>query len=140
MSEIKIKDFELNGNIKGLLETLKEVWSIDEINEETLRNWFSNDNHMVIAELNGEIIGTATLHLQKKLIRNGGIAGLIEDVAVRKDFRGNNIGTLLIQELLKKSEKLNCYKVILSCFPERVSFYERNGFFQESILMRLKKL
>lgn len=140
MSEIKIKDFELKGNIKGLLETLKEVWSIDEINEETLRNWFSNDNHMVIAELNGEIIGTATLHLQKKLIRNGGVAGLIEDVAVRKDFRGNNIGTLLIQELLKKSEKLNCYKVILSCFPERVSFYERNGFFQESILMRLKKL
>lgn len=136
--KIQIKNFDPNENLKGLLETLKEVWSIEEISEDNLKNWQSNDNHMVIAELNGEIIGTATLHLQKKLIRNGGTAGLIEDVAVKKEYRGNNIGSLLIQELLKKAKTFNCYKVILSCFPERVAFYERNGFYQESILMRLK--
>lgn len=138
MDNILIKDFDPNGNTKGLLETLKEVWFIEEITEESLKNWLSNDNHMVIAELDGEIIGTATLHLQKKLIRNGGVAGLIEDVAVRNKYRGNNIGHKLIQELLKKAKNFDCYKVILSCFPERVAFYERNGFFQESILMRLK--
>ena len=139
MDNIIIKDFNPNENTKGLLDTLKEVWSIDEISEQSINNWMNNDNHMVVAVMDDEIVGTATLHLQKKLIRNGGVAGLIEDVAVRNKLRGYKIGSLLIKELLNKAEKFNCYKVILSCFPERVSFYERNGFFQESILMRLKK-
>lgn len=132
-----IRDFEREDIYKGLLETLKEVWYIDNIDDTILNNWLMNDNHMVIAELDGEVVGTATLHIQKKLIRNGGIAGLIEDVAVRENLRGNNIGHKLVQKLIDKAKKKNCYKVILSCFPERVSFYERNGFFQESILMRL---
>jgi glucosamine-phosphate N-acetyltransferase len=96
---------------------------------------------MVIAEFNGEIVGSATLHLQQKIIRNGGIAGCIEDVVVREDYRGNNIGSQLIQELIKKAENFGCYKIILSCFPERINFYKKNGFNQESITMRfdLKK-
>ena len=132
------RDFEEEDIKKGLLETLKEVWHIDNIEESTLNDWLLNDNHMIIAEINGEVIGTATLHIQKKLIRNGGIAGLIEEVAVREKFRGNNIGFELIQRLISKAKNMNCYKIILSCFPERISFYERNGFFQESTLMRYK--
>ncbi len=131
-----IRDFEKKDSTEDLLETLKEVWSVDEINEPTLDNWFKNDNHMVIAEFNGKIVGSATLHLQQKIIRNGGIAGFIEDVVVKESYRGNNIGTLLIQELIKKAKNFKCYKVVLSCFPERVNFYKKNGFTQESITMR----
>ena len=136
-----IRDFEKNDSTNGLLKTLKEVWSVDEISESTVDKWFKNDNHMVIAEFNGEIVGSATLHLQQKIIRNGGIAGCIEDVVVREDYRGNNIGSQLIQELIKKAENFGCYKIILSCFPERINFYKKNGFNQESITMRfdLKK-
>ena len=137
-----IRDFEKKDSTEELLETLKEVWSVDEINESTLDKWFKNDNHMVIAEFDGKIVGSATLHLQQKIIRNGGIAGCIEDVVVREDYRGNNIGAQLIQELIKKAENFGCYKVILSCFPERINFYKKNGFNQESITMRfdLKKI
>ena len=71
---VVIRDFEREDYKKGLLETLKEVWYLTEISEKTLDEWFSNDNHMVVAELDGVIVGTATLHLQKKLIRDGGIA------------------------------------------------------------------
>jgi glucosamine-phosphate N-acetyltransferase len=131
-----IRDFERNDSTNGLLKTLKEVWSVDEINESTLDKWFNNDNHMVVAEFNGEIVGSATLHLQQKIIRNGGIAGCIEDVVVKQSYRGNNIGTQLIQELIKKAENLGCYKVILSCFPDRINFYKKNGFFVESTTMR----
>ena len=136
-----IRDFEKKDSTEELLETLKEVWSVDEINESTLDKWFKNDNHMVIAEFDGKIVGSATLHLQQKIIRNGGIAGCIEDVVVRENYRGNNIGAQLIQELIKKAENFGCYKVILSCFPERINFYKKNGFNQESITMRfdLKK-
>ena len=131
-----IRDFKREDTTCELLEVLKEVWSVDEISELTLDNWFKNDNYMVIAEFDGKIIGSATLHLQQKIIRNGGIAGCIEDVVVKQSYRGNNIGTKLIQELIKKAENLGCYKVILSCFPERINFYKKNGFFVESTTMR----
>ena len=131
-----IREFKPDDIHNGLLETYKEVWSITEITQETLNKFLSNDNHMFVVEDDGQIIGFATLHLQQKLIRNGGISGLIEDVVVREKYRGQNIGSKLIESLINKSKELGCYKVILSCFPERVSFYERNGFFNESITMR----
>lgn len=131
-----IREFNIQDINNGLLETYKEVWNITEISEITINNFLSNDNYMVVVELDNEIIGTATLHLQKKLIRNGGIAGLIEDVAVREKYRGNGIGKQLIDHLIKKAKEFNCYKIILSCFPERVSFYKRCGFRQESSTMR----
>jgi glucosamine-phosphate N-acetyltransferase len=132
-----IREFEPEDINKGLLETYKEVWFINEINEQTLNEWLSNDNYMIVAEDDkGVIVGTCTLHLQKKFIRDGGIAGLIEDVAVRKSLRGQNVGSLLVQKTIELAKNKNCYKVILSCFPERVAFYERNGFIQESLTMR----
>lgn len=131
-----IREFEPSDINKGLLETYKEVWYIDEITERTLNNWLNNDNYMVVAEDNGIIVGTAILHIQNKFIRNGGKSGLIEDVAVRENLRGNGVGSLLIQHLIEKAKEIGCYKVILSCFPERVNFYENNGFINESITMR----
>lgn len=131
-----IRQFEKDDVNKGLLETYKEVWWITEISESTISAYLDNGNYMVVAELDGEIIGTATLHIQRKMIRNGGVAGLIEDVAVREKHRGNNIGAQLVQHLIEKAKQMGCYKVILSCFPDRVAFYERNGFIKESITMR----
>lgn len=132
-----IREFKYSDINNGLLETYREVWFLTEITEETLTQWLNNDNYMVVAENeNGEIVGTCTLHLQKKFIRNGGIAGLIEDVAVRESLRGQNVGSLLVQKAIEIAKEKQCYKVILSCFPERVEFYKRNGFIQESITMR----
>jgi glucosamine-phosphate N-acetyltransferase len=130
------REFQRDDINKGLLETYKEVWFIEKITDDIIDTFLSNDNYMVVCEEEGEIIGTATLHLQKKLIRNGGIAGLIEDVAIRESYRGNKLGSKLIEHLVEKAKEIGCYKVILSCFPERVEFYKRNGFKQESNTMR----
>jgi glucosamine-phosphate N-acetyltransferase len=131
-----IREFKQEDINNGLLETYQEVWSISEIPQETLNKFISNDNHMFVVELDGVIIGTATLHLQQKLIRNGGLSGMIEDVAIREKYRGQNIGSKLIKVLTDKATELGCYKVILSCFPERIEFYKRNGFINESTTMR----
>lgn len=131
-----IRDFQPKDIENGLLETYKEVWAINRINENSVNQFLSNDNHMAVCEIDGDIVGTAILHLQKKLIRDGGLAGFIEDVAVREKLRGQNVGSKLIQYLVEKAKEFGCYKVVLSCFPERVEFYKRNGFVQESITMR----
>ncbi len=129
----ELKKDDLNN---GLLETIKEVWDITEISDETYDDFNNNNNHMFVVEINSSIIGCATLHLQKKFIRDGGIAGFIEDVVIREEFRGNNIGSKLINKLINKSKELGCYKVILSCFPERTNFYNKCGFEKESLTMR----
>lgn len=130
-----IREFQ-KGDELGLLKVLSETWWITEIESHNLDQWMLN-NHNFVAVEGEEIIGTITLHIQKKLIRNGGIAGYIEDVAVKEKFRGNKIGYLLVQKALEKARYLGCYKVILSCFDERINFYERCGFFRECNTMRV---
>jgi len=131
-----IREFQKEDIQNGLLETYQEVWKVDEISETTLYNFLATDNYMVVAEEEGEVIGTATLHFQRKLIRNGGTAAFIEDVAVREKCRGRGIGAKLIEHLIEEAKNSGCYKIVLTCFPERVDFYERCGFKQESIAMR----
>jgi glucosamine-phosphate N-acetyltransferase len=133
---MNIRKFKREDIENGLLEVYQEVWKIDAITEEVLNRYLSTENYMVVAEDEGKIVGTATLHLQRKLIRNGGTAAFIEDVAVKESHRGKGVGKLLIEHLVHIAKNLECYKINLSCFPERVAFYERCGFKKESITMR----
>ena len=131
-----IREFQKEDIQNGLLETYQEVWKVDEISEAALHNFLVTDNYMVVAEEEGEVIGTATLHFQRKLIRDGGVAAFIEDVAVREKCRGQGIGAKLVEHLIEEAKNSGCYKINLSCFPERIPFYERLGFKQESTTMR----
>jgi glucosamine-phosphate N-acetyltransferase len=130
-----IREFQ-KGDESGLLKVLSETWHITHIESHILDEWMIN-NHNYVAIEGEEIVGTITLHIQKKLIRNGGIAGYIEDVAVKEKYRGNKIGSLLVQKALDKAKEIGCYKVILSCFDGRINFYERCGFFRECNTMRI---
>ncbi len=131
-----IREFKKSDR-EGIIEVLKEVWSISKVEDNILEEWMT-DNYNFVALIDGEIVGTLTLHTQRKLIRDGGISGFIEDVAVKEKYRGKNIGSMLVQKGIEKAREIGCYKIILSCFPERVSFYEKNGFFKESITMRIE--
>ena len=62
-------------------------------------NYLSDPNSITIVIVEENIIiGVATLHIIKKLTR---ILGLIEDVAVNKNYRGLGIGKKLVKELIK---------------------------------------
>jgi GNAT superfamily N-acetyltransferase len=134
------KEFEIQAKSIKFIERDKESIYTDLINNSVI--FFNSNKSITINELkkhiedNNEIIGTATLHFQHKIIRNGGVAALIEDVAVREKYRGHGIGVKLIEHLIEIAKSCGCYKINLSCFPERVAFYERCGLKQESITMR----
>lgn len=130
-----IRKFE-NRDKESILDCLSEVWSIDRIDDSFLEEYTKNDNHLYVIIVDGEIVGCASLHLQKKLIRNGCIAGLIEEVVIKEKYRAQGLGEKLINYLTSEAEKIGCYKVILSCYPERIAFYERCGFLSETTTMR----
>ena len=80
------------------------------------------------------IIGTATLILEPKLIRNGKCVGHIEDIVVDKSYRSMRVASTLLHALVKLAEP-TCFKVILDCTEEVSGFYKKNGFVTHGVQM-----
>lgn len=99
-------------------------------------NYLSDPNSItiVIAEEN-IIIGVATLHIIKKLTR---ILGLIEDVAVNENYRGQGTGKKLLKELIKIGNEKNCDKIVLSSSEKNSKFYEKIGFQKNELQMVIR--
>ena len=51
-----------------------------------------------------------TLLVERKLIRNAGCAGHVEDVVVDASARGRGVGKALLDALVAKARALGCYK------------------------------
>ncbi len=90
-----------------------------------------------VALLEGRVVGTATLLVEQKFIHAGGRVGHVEDVAIHPQFQRRGIGLALVRHLTGEAQKLGCYKVILSCFEDRVPFYQNLGFRPHDVGMRL---
>jgi glucosamine-phosphate N-acetyltransferase len=85
----------------------------------------------------GQVAATATLVVEKKFIHRGGVAGHVEDVATRPEFGGRGYATMLLEHLLAEARAEGCYKFILDCDPELVSFYQRLGCRDCAVCMRI---
>jgi len=112
------------------LDSLRKTSSIDKNKANIIFERInSNQDHIiVVAELDGTIVGTTTLLIEQKFIHDGGIVGHIEDVAVNKKFQGQKIGEKIIKYLLEYAKNKGCYKTILDCTDDVKPFYEKIGF------------
>ncbi len=98
----------------------------------------SPDYYLWVAELGGKVVGTAMMHLQHKLSYHCGTAAHLEDVVVDRDCRGQVVGEHLVREAIKTAEAHRCYKLMLTCYSKTAVYYERFGFQQHDIGMRLE--
>jgi glucosamine-phosphate N-acetyltransferase len=141
MEEVTIRELKEDDIQKGFLKTLDTLRQTSSITQEKALEIFkeikTNPKHIIIiAELNGEIIGTTTLLVEPKFIHQGGKVGHIEDVVVRKEFQGRKIGQKIIKFVLQIAKNQGCYKTILDCSDDVKSFYEEIGFKQHSNELR----
>ena len=125
---IGIREFKEEDLDNGYIETISESWPCDGITKETLSKVLDKNCYIFVAEVDGEIVGSLSLYIQYKFIHNGSSVGSIEEVVIRKEFMNNNIGSMLVNKAVKKCEEIGCYKVLLYCYDDVVSFYEKNGF------------
>ena len=75
-------------------------------------------------------IGRAYLYILKNDLHKEPF-GFIEDVFVEEDQRGQGIGSVLINVILKEAEKKNCYKLIMTSRhskPHLHKLYQDLGF------------
>lgn len=127
----RIRELEPTDFAAGFLETLGSLAPVDLTTEEAIAIWRQRTaagTHSVVADLDGKIVGAASLLVEKKFIHRGGLVGHIEDVAVHRDHVRQGIGSVLVEHLIQLAARLHCYKVILNCHDHLVPFYSQLGF------------
>jgi glucosamine-phosphate N-acetyltransferase len=134
----RLTDFDLLD--KGFVETLSALKSVN-LDHHQLFDVFASREatgiKTLIAILDKRIVGTISLFVEQKFINSGGCVGHIEDMAVHVDHQGTGIGRALVEYALSIAKKQNCYKVILDCSNEIIPFYEKLGFYQWQMAMRI---
>lgn len=100
-----------------------------------------SNQRLVVAERNGEVIGTLQLTFIAGLSRRGSKRGLIEAVRVRRDSRDIGLGTTLTRWAIEESRAQGCSLVQLTSDKSRTDahrFYERLGFVRSHEGFKLK--
>ncbi|HEU4948088.1 MAG TPA: GNAT family N-acetyltransferase [Kribbella sp.] len=86
---------------------------------------------LVVAERNGELLGTLQLSIIPGMSRVGASRGLVEGVRVAASARGSGLGTTLLEWSIEESRSRGCSLVQLTSDKARVDahrFYEGLGF------------
>lgn len=96
------------------------------------------DNEQIVAELDGEVVGTLQLTFIPGLSWES--RAQVESVRVRSDLRGRQIGGLLMKWVIERSRSRGCNLVQLTTNAVRKDaqrFYQRLGFTASHVGMKL---
>jgi glucosamine-phosphate N-acetyltransferase len=99
-----------------------------------LKNMNKNTELWVV-EYEKQLIGCGTLLIEQKFIHNLAKLGHIEDITIKKEFRKQGLGHILIEKLIERARESGCYKVTLNCTEDVSAFYESCGLEKAGIQM-----
>jgi len=125
---------------KGFLETIRTLRDTNLSYEDFMRILRDRQKFgivTIVAQFEDSIIGTASMFVEHKFIRNGGKVAHVEDVAVRKTNQLKGVGKLLMARLAHEAKEIGCYKIILDCSDENIEFYKKCGYSLKEKQMRM---
>lgn len=100
ISDMTISDFEIISPI--LSSDFDDFWNL-----QTLKSEINNPNsHYIVAKINTKIVGFAGIWKSVDDVH-------ITNIVVKKDFRKNGIGSLLLQKLISLTIKFNYKELTL---------------------------
>jgi GNAT superfamily N-acetyltransferase len=98
-------------------------------------------NHeLIVAEQNGEVIGTLHLMFLPSVSFQGGLRAQVESVRVDKRFQSQGIGSQMMKWSIERARQRGAHVVQLTTHKTRVDahrFYERLGFKGSHLGMKL---
>lgn len=98
------------------------------------------DNELIVATLDGEVVGTLQLTFIPGLSFDGAWRAQVEGVRVREDLRNRGFGARLMEWVIARSRERGCHLIQLTSNQARVDarrFYERLGFKPTHVGMKL---
>jgi glucosamine-phosphate N-acetyltransferase len=133
---VTIREIEYEDIDKGFLNVLENLVPPDIGNKEHAKNILQkikmNPLHKIFVaedDSNGKVVGTTTLLIEPKFINKGMQVGYIEDVSVRKEYEGLEIGSKLVTYATTYAISIEgCRKVLLYCSQKTKPFYEKLGY------------
>ncbi|MEU8958907.1 GNAT family N-acetyltransferase [Streptomyces sp. NPDC048518] len=99
------------------------------------------NQHLVVAEREGRVVGTLQLTIIPGLSRKGATRSIIEGVRIHAEERGSGLGTRFIEWAVEESRRHNCQLVQLTSDASRTDahrFYERLGFSASHVGFKLQ--
>ncbi|MBB4865476.1 GNAT superfamily N-acetyltransferase [Pseudomonas nitritireducens] len=104
------------------------------------------DNHSpsrvtLVAERDGDLLGTCTLHLIEHIAHGFARSAILEDMVVDSRARGQGIGQALIGRAVEWARDRKCYKLALSSHQDREMahrFYSAMGFAPHGVSLSLR--
>ena len=99
------------------------------------------NNELVVAELDGEVIGTFQLTFTPSISFQGGTRCTVESVRVDAKLRGQGIGKEMMLWAIERAKERGCMSMQLTTNSERNDahrFYENLGFKASHIGMKLR--
>ncbi|MBW4330542.1 GNAT family N-acetyltransferase [Stakelama sp. CBK3Z-3] len=98
------------------------------------------DNRLLVAQVDGRVVGTFQLTFIPGLLFHGGWRGLIEAVRIDESVRGRGYGEAMMRWAIERSREKGCIVVQLTSNRARTRahrFYERLGFVASHVGMKL---
>lgn len=89
------------------------------------------NNELVLLDADGRLAGMMQLTFIPYLTHTGGWRCLVEGVRVARDFRGEGLGTQMLERAIERARERGCGLVQLTSDkqrPEALRFYEALGF------------
>lgn len=93
------------------------------------------DCHAYVADLEGRLIAFGSVFVLNRV--RGGCSGIIEDVVVAPDVRGQGVGRLILNALVAAARARGCFKVSLEAAVSAQPFYVAGGFKAGGQTMRI---
>lgn len=143
----RMKTSDYDRGVLSTLEALTAVGQISKMQFSALCNkWEALElnngkfmyNPTVIINEQDEVVATGMIVIEEKLIHGCGLVGHIEDIAVREDQQGKQLGKVLIECLTELGKEAGCYKIILDCDPSNTGFYKKCGYSEAGIEMQVR--
>ncbi len=91
------------------------------------------NQRLIVAEKDGEVVGTLQITFIPGLTRFGATRGLLENVHIRADQRGNGLGSRMVEWAIEQCRDAGCAMVQLTSNKLRLDahrFYKKLGFEQ----------
>lgn len=132
---------------KGYMSLLSQLTSIGDVDRDLFEERFrsmkacSDQYYIIVIEdlTNGQIIGAASLVKELKFIHSAGWRGRIEDVVVNSNYRGKQLGKLLVETLTLLGKNVGCYKLSLECVEDNYGFYNSHGYKRDGQLFLVQR-
>jgi GNAT superfamily N-acetyltransferase len=98
------------------------------------------NQELIVAELDGEVIGTLQLMYLPSLSYQGGTRAQVESVRVTLSLRGRGIGAEMMKWAIERARQRGCHLMQLTSHKSRTDahrFYEKLGFTKSHIGMKI---